>query len=190
MPFSLGIQGAIAHLQPPGGGPSGVEEGGIHLAEQLDGTLFHLLSGHRWQRQDWLMALVPRSWVQMVWNPNHLEVATATHRHRPPSHIFYTSLQSPTGLKNSDSCEKNKPIDGLWKTMKGMGTTQWTLTGVKPPVVVGFFQPFTSAPVFTNSFVPICGIAQRGQDLIKYYKSKAHPDQGEPTGLQKLKHHC
>ena len=92
----------------------------------------------------------PRSWVEMAAGEESQPslLATATHRHRPPSHIFYTSLQSPMWLKNSDSGEENKHIDGLWKTMKGMGTAQWTLTGVKPPWLGRIFSLFRFAAVF------------------------------------------
>ena len=135
----------------------------------------------QWQRYDWLMGAVH---PDLGFRCSGISTISGGHCHRPSlprSHIFYTFLllQSPSWLKNRDSGEKTNTLMVFPKQLEGMGMPQWTLRGVKPPVAVGFFQSFTLAAVFPNSFVSICVIAQRGQNLIKYHKSKAHPDQTE-----------
>ena len=68
-----------------------------------------------WQRQRWLMAASPRSWPQMGDGAGGGGQESEPSRHRPPSHIFYTSppLQSLPRLKTSDTLGRNKHRDSL-----------------------------------------------------------------------------
>ena len=172
--------------EPPGGEPSGTEGHPPGWAAR-----WHALPpAQRWQRQDWLMAVTPDlgcRWL-LVRNPGHLcrplpPIAIGHHR------TFFTHLcfcNRRSVAQKQRFWGENKHIDGLQQTINGMAKLQWALTGVKPPVAVGFFRPFTFAAVFLNSTVPICGIAHRGQELIKYHNSKGHHGQGNQKWQHKI----
>ena len=129
----------------------------------------------------------PRSWLQMAAGqesrPSLPPIAIGHHR------TFFTHLcfcNRRSVAQKQRFWGENKHIDGLQQTINGMAKLQWALTGVKPPVAVGFFRPFTFAAVFLNSTVPICGIAHRGQELIKYHNSKGHHGQGDQKWQHKV----